>query len=92
MLVIHDEPEDAPADAAAETMERLALRADVERRALLLMKRAERLEARAARFSGKYEPITSTMSFAAATCSIVCVGMLPMDSTFRSCAGRAMPN
>ena len=31
-----------------------------------------------ARFSGKYEPITSTMSFAAAICSIVSEGMVPM--------------
>ena len=46
MLVIHDEPEDAPACTAAKTMERLPPRAHHERRRFFLMKRAERLEIR----------------------------------------------
>src|SRR3712207_7840973 len=43
----HYEPEDAPADTAAEAVKRLPLRADVKRRALLLVERTERLKTRA---------------------------------------------
>lgn len=44
VLVLHDEPKNAPAHATAETMKCLALRADMERRGLLLMERAKRLK------------------------------------------------
>ena len=78
VLVIHHEAENAPARAAAEAMKRLPLRTDRERRRLLLVKRAERLEIRARALQRKIDPITSTMSFAAAICSMVCVGIVPM--------------
>jgi hypothetical protein len=35
-----------------------------------------------ARLSGKYDPITSTMSLAAAICSIFCDGIVPMRVYF----------
>ena len=44
MLIIHDEPENAAACAAAEAMKGLSARAHCERRRFLLMKGAERLE------------------------------------------------
>jgi hypothetical protein len=50
MLVFHDEPENAPACAAAETMKRLPARAHHEGRRFLLMKWAERLEIRSRSF------------------------------------------
>ena len=46
MLVFHNETKGAPSHAAAKTMERLPLRADVERWRFLLMKWTERLEIR----------------------------------------------
>src|SRR5438105_9768317 len=46
VFVIHDKPENAPADAAAKTMERLPLRTDRERRSLFLMKWTKGLEVR----------------------------------------------
>ena len=46
VLVVHHKPEDAPARAAAEAMERLPAGANQERRGLLLVKRAERFEIR----------------------------------------------
>jgi hypothetical protein len=53
VLVFHDEPENAPADATAEAMKGLALGADVKRGRFFLMKRAERLEVRARAFQRK---------------------------------------
>src|ERR1700686_5251417 len=53
VLVFHDEAEDASADAAPETMKRLALRTDRKRRCLLLMKRAKRLEVCTSAFQWK---------------------------------------
>ena len=53
MLVIHHEPEEAPACAAAKAMERLPARAHDERRRFLLMKWAERLEIRSRAFERK---------------------------------------
>src|SRR4029450_10475758 len=44
MLVVHDEPENAPARATTKAMKGLAARADYERRSFLLMKWAERFE------------------------------------------------
>ena len=44
MLIIHDEPENAAACAAAETMKSLPARAHHERWRLFLMKWTERLE------------------------------------------------
>jgi len=44
VLIFHDEPKNASADAAPETMECLALRADVKRRRFFLMKWTERLK------------------------------------------------
>src|SRR6266480_5715649 len=44
MLVVHDEPKNAPARATTEAVKGLPARADHERRRFLLMKRAERLE------------------------------------------------
>src|SRR4029434_7790548 len=43
MLVIHDEPKNAPTRATTEAVKGLPARADHERRRFLLMKRAERL-------------------------------------------------
>ena len=56
MFVIHHEPENAPAHAAAETMKRLPLRTDVERGRFLLVKRAERFEVRARAFEREIRP------------------------------------
>ena len=53
MLVFHDEPENAAAGAAAETLKSLPARADHEGRRLFLMKRAERLEIRSRAFHGE---------------------------------------
>ena len=53
MLVFHDEPENAAAGAAAETMKSLPARAHHERRRLFLMKRAERPEIRSRAFHGE---------------------------------------
>ncbi len=53
VLVFHHEPENAPADAAAEAMKCLALRIDVKRRRFFLMERTERLEIRAGPFQWK---------------------------------------
>lgn len=47
MLVFHHEAKDAAANAAAKTVKRLPLRADMKRRGLFLMKRTERFEIRA---------------------------------------------
>ena len=44
MLVLHHEPENAAAHATTKTMKRLPLRIYMERRGLLLVKRAKRLE------------------------------------------------
>src|ERR1700736_984237 len=44
MLVIHNEPKNASARAAAKTMKRLPARTHHERRRFLLMERAKRLE------------------------------------------------
>ena len=44
VFVFHDETKNASADAAPETMECLALRADVKRRRFFLMKWTERLK------------------------------------------------
>jgi hypothetical protein len=53
MLIVDDEPENTPARATAEAMKCLPTRADGERRRLLLMKRAERLEICASAFERK---------------------------------------
>src|SRR5207237_963024 len=53
VLVIHHEPEDAPACAAAEAMKRLPGRAHHERRRFLLMKGAEGLKIRSRAFQWK---------------------------------------
>src|SRR5205085_4750099 len=53
VLIFHNEPENASADAAAETMKRLTLRAHVKRGRFLLMERAERLEIGARAFERK---------------------------------------
>ena len=50
MLVIHHEPEDAPARAAAEAVKGLPARAHYEGRSFFLMKRAERPEIRSRSF------------------------------------------
>jgi membrane-bound serine protease (ClpP class) len=47
MLIIHDEAEDRPPHPAAEAMKGLALRIDMKRRGLLLMKGTKSLEVRA---------------------------------------------
>src|SRR5262249_48620881 len=44
MLVVHHEPENAPAHSTAKAMKGLAARADHERRRFLLMKWAKRFE------------------------------------------------
>jgi len=56
MLVIHHEPKNAAAHPAAETVERLPLRTDMERRRFLLMKWAERPEIRARAFNREIRP------------------------------------
>ena len=53
MLVIHDEPKNAPARATAEAVKGLPARADRERGRFLLMKWAERLEICAGAFERK---------------------------------------
>ena len=53
MLVFHDEAENASTHATTEAMKRLALRTDVERWRLLLVKRAECFEVRARAFQRK---------------------------------------
>ena len=53
MLVFHYETKNAPANAAAEAVERLPLGTDMERRRLFLMKWAKRLEIRAGAFERK---------------------------------------
>jgi hypothetical protein len=56
MLVIHDEPENAPAHAAAETVKGLSVGVDVEGRRLLLVERAERSKARSGALKRKISP------------------------------------
>ena len=56
MLVIHHEPKNASARAAAEAMECLPRRTHRERRRLLLMKRTDRLEGRAGALERKISP------------------------------------
>src|SRR5215216_534687 len=53
MLIIHHEPEDAPACAAPEAMKSLPARAHCERWSFLLMKRAKSFEIRACPFEWK---------------------------------------
>ena len=53
MLVFHHEPKNASAHAAPETVKRLALRTDMERRSFFLMKWAERFEICAGPFQWK---------------------------------------
>jgi len=53
VLVFHHEPKNASAHAAAETMKRLTLRADMERRRFFLMKGTERFEICAGPFKRK---------------------------------------
>src|SRR5256885_536713 len=50
MLVVHYEPENAPADAAAKTMKCLTRRTDMKRRRLFLVKRAKRPKIRSGTF------------------------------------------
>src|ERR1700719_3505788 len=53
VLIFHDEPKNAPAHPAAETMKRLPLWADVKRRRFFLMKWAKRPEVRTRAFEWK---------------------------------------
>src|SRR5437016_6337037 len=53
VLIFHHESKNASAHATAETVKRLALRADMKRRRFLLVKRTERLEICAGPFHWK---------------------------------------
>src|SRR5438045_7732704 len=50
VLILHHEPEDAPADSAAKTVKCLPLRANGEGRCFFLMERTERFEIGAGTF------------------------------------------
>ena len=78
VLVIHDEAENASADAAAEAVKRLPLRTDRERRRLLLMKRAERLEIRARALERKIRADHLHDVVRGGDLLDVCVGIVPM--------------
>ena len=56
VFVVHYEPKNRPARTAPETMKALSLRADVKRRRLLLVERAERFETRPGALQGKVGP------------------------------------
>src|SRR5438046_5890593 len=55
VLIIHHKAENASAYSASKAVESLSLRADMERRRLLLMKWAKRLEICPAAFEGKIQ-------------------------------------